>query len=375
MRKIKTAIIGCGAISGIYLDNLCDFFTVTEVVGCADLIEERAREKAEKYGIKYMTNEEIYADSEIEIVVNLTYPLSHYEVTKAALLSGKHVYCEKMMAVTFEEGEELVKIAREKNLNYTMAPDTFLGGGLQTARWIIDSGMIGKPIMVSGVCQRNYRLIGTNKDAGMVHKAGGGIPFDMGGYYIHAMVNMLGGIEKVSGFAKILNKERKYLNPKNEAYKEDYTEECINTISASMQFESGVLGSLVITSESCSGHLQKIEVVGEDGALCIHDPNDFQGPITVYKAFNNEALTIPYTHAFCENTRGIGVADMAYAINNKRKARADASLGLHAFEIIHSVWKSTETGETYTVKNKVDRPKAVATCSITGQCAEYVLDD
>jgi predicted dehydrogenase len=97
---IKTAIIGCGMISGIYLKNLCNFFKITEVVGCSDIIPERAKQRADEFGIKQMTNEEIYKDPEIKIVVNLTHAPSHFDVTRDALNAGKHVYCEKMMAVS-----------------------------------------------------------------------------------------------------------------------------------------------------------------------------------------------------------------------------------------------------------------------------------
>lgn len=376
IKPIKTAVIGCGVISDIYLKNLCNFFKITEVVGCSDIIPEKAAAQAEKYGIRQMSNEEIYSDPEIEIVVNLTYPLSHYEVTKAALLAGKHVYSEKMIAVELSEGEELVQLAREKGLCLTVAPDTFLGGGLQTARWIVESGMIGEPITVSGFCQRSYQLTRADDAVRMVHQAGGGVPFDMGGYYLHAMVNMFGGIRKASGFAKIRNPDRQYLNPQSPLYKEPYHEVCINTIAAALEFESGVLGSLTITSESGSGELQKIEVVGTQGSLCIHDPNNFMGPLLVKRPHNPEPLVIPYTHGFSEqDTRGVGVADMAYAIRNKRTPRADAQLGLHAFEVIHRVWQSTSTGLSYLIENKACQPKPLPPTALQKQCAESVLDD
>lgn len=376
LKPIKTAVIGCGAISDIYLQNLCQFFKIIDVVGCSDLIPERSAQKAEKYGIRQMTNEEIYNDPEIEIVVNLTYPLSHYEVTKDALMAGKHVYSEKMLAVELEEGEELVALAREKGLCLTAAPDTFLGGGLQTARWIVESGMIGEPVMVSGYCHRSYQLTRPDDAIRMIHQAGGGIPFDMGGYYLHAMVNMFGGINRVTGFAQIRNPERKYLNPQSPLYGDPYTEVCINTIAASMEFENGMLGNLLITSESNCEGLQKIEVMGTEGTLCIHDPNNFMGPLTVKRAHNPEPLVIPYTHGFNDrDMRGLGVADMAYAIKNHRTPRADAQLGLHAFEVIHRIWQSTSTNLTYTVKNRACQPKALRTTAFCGQCAENVLDD
>ena len=134
-KPVKTAVIGCGMISEIYFKNMVEVFNVLDVVGCADLVPERAKAKAEKYGIRHMTNEEIYNDPEIELVVNLTYPTSHYEVNKAALLAGKNVHCEKMFAITLDQAKELRAIAEEKGLMLTAAPDTWLGGRLQPASW------------------------------------------------------------------------------------------------------------------------------------------------------------------------------------------------------------------------------------------------
>ncbi|MCH5353549.1 MAG: Gfo/Idh/MocA family oxidoreductase [Acutalibacter sp.] len=375
LKPIKAAVIGCGVISEIYLKNLCEFFKIVDVVGCSDLIPERSKKRAEQFGIRQMTNDEIFADSEIEIVVNLTYPLSHYEVTKAALLAGKHVYSEKMIAVELAEGEELLRLARSKNLQFTVAPDTCLGGGIQTARWIVDSGMIGEPILVSGFCPRSYQLVREDAEVRMVHLPGGGIPFDMGGYYLHAFVNLFGAISRVSGFAQIRNPHRSYLNPRSPLYGDDFEETCINTMSASLQFESGVLGSLLVTSECTADAVQKIEVLGTEGMLSIHDPNNFGGPIRVKRSGNSEELVIPYTHAFFEtDRRGLGVADMAYAIKNHRRPRLDASLGLHAFEVIHRVWESTKTGKTYEIVNQTEHPQAMPRTPFGGTCAEHVLD-
>jgi predicted dehydrogenase len=330
---------------------------------------------AEEYNIKQMTTEQIFNDPEIKIVVILTEAPFHYELTKAAFNAGKHVYCEKMIAVTLADGEELVALAREKQLCYTVAPDAFLGAGLQTARWIIDSGMIGTPVMVNGICQRGYMLDRADDWIRMIHLPGGGIPFDMGGYYLHAFVNFFGPVEKAAGFTKIVNERRKFLNPHSPLYGDDYTESCINTICASLQFKSGDLGNLSITSESVSGGPEKIEVVGSTGTLYVHDPNLFSGTISVKKRGNPEPLVIPYTHAFAEQLfRGIGVADMAYAVKNNRKPRVDAELGLHAFEIIHKVRESTSTGQTYTLKNSAGRPQAMPANGLASQAAEGLMD-
>ena len=374
LETFKTAIIGCGVISEHYMKDLCNFFKITEVVGCSDIVPEKSRIRADQFNIRQMTNEEIYDDPEIKIVVNLTDPPSHYEVTKNALNAGKHVFSEKMMAVNLEEGEELAALAKNKNLFYTIAPDKFLGAAGQTARWIIDSGMIGMPVIVNAFCQRSYLLDRSDDLIRMIHREGGGIPFDMGGYFLHALVNFFGPVEKVCGFAKTVNENRKFLNPHNPRYGDDYKSPCINTMSASLQFRSGVLGTFTITSESINGP-HKIEVIGTEGTLFMGDPSSFNCPVTVKKPFNTEPLTIPYTHSFADRSYwGLGVADMAYAARNNRKPRVDADIGLHAFEIIHKVWESTATGLTYTLKNNAERPMAMPRTGLSSQAAEGTLD-
>ena len=134
MRKVKVGVIGCGNISGIYF-QAGQTFEILDIVACADLIPERAQAAAEKYGIpKACTTEELLADPEIEIVVNLTIPQAHAEVSLAAIEAGKHVYVEKPLAVTREDGLKVLEAAKAKGLRVGGAPDTFLGGGLQTCR-------------------------------------------------------------------------------------------------------------------------------------------------------------------------------------------------------------------------------------------------
>ena len=218
---LKVGLIGSGAISGTYLKNMINRFEILDVVGCSDIIPERSAKRAEEFGIKDMTNEQILNDPEIKIVVNTTYPTAHYEISKAALLAGKHVYAEKMMAVTLDEGKELVKLAKEKNLRVSMAPDTFLGGGYQTARKLIDAGMIGEPFMAQAMIVRGYHHdTGAWTGISFVMQPGGGIPFDMGGYYLHALISLLGPVDRATGFAKYNRKNRIRKNTKHPEFGE-----------------------------------------------------------------------------------------------------------------------------------------------------------
>lgn len=376
-RRIKAALIGSGAISEKYLTNITKKFHVIDMVGCSDIIPERSAQRAEQFGIRQMTNEEILSDPTIEIVVNTTYPLSHYEVTKAALLAGKHVYTEKMLAVTLEEGLELCELAKEKGLMLTTAPDTFLGGGWQTARHMIDTGLIGTPIGALGVCIRSYQDHGDTytEPKGFIFGGGGGIPFDMGGYYLHNMINLLGGIRRVTGFIQARNEVRPYTNPRHPKFGESWKIDSPNTMFGTLEFCSGALGSLVVTSESSLFDTPKFEVYGTQGTLRLFDPNDYSGKITLQRNVDPEPVEMPLLFPYNDENRGIGVADMAYAMINGRKPRDSFEIGLQAFEAVHGIWKSGQEGIVYEMKSTCERPKAVPLTALAGDAYESQLND
>ena len=242
-------MIGCGTISKIYMD-LTTKFSIVDLVGCSDLISERSAARAETFGVKQMTNDESYDDPEIEVVMNLTFPEAHYEVSKEALMAGKHVCVEKMMTVTMAEATELFCLAQEKNLLFGVAPDTFLGGGWQSARKYVDDGLIGRPISIAAVCTTNYSpntpLFDVDPDYFFfpLHP-GGGVPYDLGGYYLHNMINLLGSVRRVSGFGGNINPDRMYDNPHHPKYKEPFRVETETTIAGALEFENGCVGTIL----------------------------------------------------------------------------------------------------------------------------------
>jgi predicted dehydrogenase len=377
LKRIKAALIGSGAISGAYLSNITKKFHIVELVGCSDIIPERSEKRAQEFNIKQMTNEEILADKDIQIVINTTYPLAHHDVSKAALLAGKHVYAEKMMAVGLDEGRELIELAKSKNLNFTMAPDTFLGAGWQSARHAIDSGLIGEPITAMCLCIRSYRINAGEHLAprlGMVFAPGGGIPFDMGGYYLHNLINLFGSIKRVSGFIKARNPVKKYLNPKHPKYGEDIAAESPNTMVSSLEFENGLYANFTVTSECAMFHQPVFEIHGTEGILTCFDPNDFNGSLTLRRP-NAEPVALTVLHGYSDENRGIGVADMAYAIKNNRRPRAHFDMGYHAFEVIHGMIDCCNTGSVYTMKSKCPRPTPVRPGFLPGGAQESFLDD
>ena len=361
-RPVKTAVIGCGMISDIYLKNMVEVFQVLHVVGCSDLVEERARAKAEKYGIRQMTNEEIFSDPEIELVVNLTYPTAHFAVSKAALLAGKNVHSEKMFAITLEQARELRDIAREKGLQLTAAPDTWLGGRLQTARQILDGGLIGTPLAADIVLDRCYRHSEwkTESEKRFAFCPGGGFLNDMGGYYLTALVSMLGSIRRVTGFYRTFEPARPFRHPGNPAYGEMLTyDNAPNCYAAALQFENGVLCSLNMTSEVRGGG-SIFNLHGTQGTLYLDDPNNFGGPLMLELSDRGGKKEMPLSHAYTENSRGLGAADAAYALRNGRKPRCDTDLIFHVYEAAKGIEISCDSGKIYEMGSRCDRPAPFA---------------
>ena len=200
---INVAMIGVGAISGIYLKNLTETFSEVKLLGVCDLIRERAEKAKADYNVPkiYDTMYDAFKDPEVDIVLNLTRPYEHFEVTKAALLAGKHVYSEKPLGADFEEGKELVRIAEEKGLMLGGAPDTFMGAGIQTCRKLIDDGFIGD-VIGSACFMICHGHESWHPDPEFYYKRGGGPMMDMGPYYITALVNLIGGVKGVTGVTR-----------------------------------------------------------------------------------------------------------------------------------------------------------------------------
>jgi predicted dehydrogenase len=374
IKPLKVGLIGSGQISGTYLNNMINRFKILEVIGCSDIIPERSAERAKEFNIKNMTNEEIYNDPEIQIVVNTTYPTSHYEVNKAALLAGKNVYCEKMIAVELDEGRELVKIAKEKNLRIGMAPDTFLGAGFQTARKLIDAGMIGEPFMVQAMVVRGYHQDKWESPMyEFTRQPGGGIPFDMGGYYMHALVNLLGPVARVAGFTQCRNQDRVIRNLKHPRYGEDCKIDTINALSGSLEFVNGVFGNLTLVSEGFV-ETPRIEIYGSEGTLICPDPNQFGGPVYLRRTGSNDFVSMPLTHGYSSGCcRGLGAADMAWGVTNNRPHRAHGDMGLHVFEIIHGIWQCSQTNKVHVMESACEKPAPIASGYVEPGMDEYAL--
>jgi len=354
VRKMKVGIVGCGNISSIYLKNLSTIFDVTEVVACADIQIDRAKAKAQEFGIpKACSLAEILADKEIDIIVNLTTPEVHTEINIAALESGKHVYCEKPLAIWGSDGLKAIELAEKKGLLIGGAPDTFLGAGIQTCIKIIEDGLIGKVVAATAfmMCHGHE---GWHPDPAFYYKTGGGPMFDMGPYYLTALISMIGPISRVSGSTKVTFEERLITSqPKNG---EIIKVEVPTHVAGIVDFKNGAVGTIITSFDVWHSKLPRIEIYGSEGSLSVPDPNTFGGPVTMRRYDEKEWKEMPLTHQYSENSRGLGVADMAYAILNNRTHRASGNLTYHVLDVMHAIHESSEKGKHVDLVSTCTKP-------------------
>ena len=355
MKKVNIGVIGCGTISGIYLKNLTGLFEVTNVVACADLVMEHATEKAQEFNIpKVCTVEELLADPAIDIVLNLTIPKAHAEVNMAALNAGKNIYVEKPFAVTREDGRRVLELAKSKGLLAGCAPDTFLGGGLQTCRKLIDDGWIGRPVAATAfmACHGHESW---HPAPEFYYQVGGGPMFDMGPYYLTALVSLMGPVARVTGSANITFPERHITS--QPLYGNNIQVEVPTHVTGIMDFKNGAVATLITSFDIWHSNLPRIEIYGSEGTLLVPDPNTFGGPIMLKRQGQNEWKEIPLAYGYSENSRGIGVADMACTLLSGRKHRASGEMAYHVLDIMHGFHDAAKTGMHYQLQSTCERPE------------------
>ncbi|MHC4712174.1 MAG: Gfo/Idh/MocA family protein [Planctomycetota bacterium] len=351
--KVRVGVIGCGNISGIYLKNMREVFEILEVVACADIIHERAVTAAEEFeGVKAVAVEDLHGDPSIEIVVNLTPPKAHAEVAFAAIEAGKSVYNEKPLAVTREDGQKLLAAAREKGLLVACAPETFLGAGLQTCRKLIDDGWIGRPVAATAF-MTTHGPESWHPDPTFFYEVGGGPMFDMGPYYLTALVNLLGPAKRVTGSAQITFPER--LITSKPHFGTSLEVETATHIAGVIDFKGGAVGTLLTSFDVWKANLPRIEIYGTEGSLSVPDPNTFGGPVRVQR-FKGDWAEVPLTHGYAKNSRGLGIADMAYALRSGRPHRASGEMAYHVLDCMHAFHDASRNGRHHRLKSTCKRP-------------------
>ena len=353
MSKLPVGIIGCGNISKIYAEAGKKFEDL-DIVACADLDFARAQALSAAHGIpQALKVDELLASPEVKLVINLTVPAAHGEIAMRAVKKGKHVYNEKPLTLRRREARELIGLAREKKVRIGCAPDTFLGAGLQTCRKLIDSGAIGVPVGGAGfMLSRGPESWHPNPE--FFYKKGAGPLFDMGPYYLTAFTTLLGPVRRLTGAARISFKEREIGSQPFAGQK--ILVDVPTHVTAVMEFDSGPVVTLATSFDVVGSRFRDIEIYGSEGTLVVPNPNNFSGEILLQKRGETEWQSMPLEFGYEENSRGIGVADMAAAIASGRPHRANERVAYHVLDLMHSIVDAAETGRHVEMASSMSRP-------------------
>jgi len=369
---MKVGLIGTGRISDIYLTN-CMKFEELDVIACASLDREEASLKAKRFNLpQVLSPEELLSDDEIECVLNLTIPAAHFDISKAALEAGKHVYSEKPFVTSLNKGQQLLDLAAERQLLIGNAPDTFMGGRWQTVRKLIDSGVIGKPSgFTAHVGTHGVERHHPNPD--FYYKEGGGPLLDLGPYYLTVLVFLFGPMTRVCGMSNRSTNTRLIENgPRNG----EIIDVEIDTHSLSLiEFDCGVMGSMTMSFDVWESETPRLEIYGSEGSICIpdldpvHGANNFDGPVWFRRRKDSrwefqprpidrpeQWLVAENRYGYNANYRGLGLRDLAQARVENREPRADGKLAFHVLEALIAIEESARAQRFQEISSTVKRP-------------------
>jgi predicted dehydrogenase len=366
LSKLNVGVIGCGNISGIYFKNGSRFGNY-QIIAVADIDPARAQAKAAEIAAHRtewkldrvpiaQSVADLLANPEIELVLNLTVPKAHAQISLASLSAGKHSYAEKPFAVSRDDGRKIIDLAAEKQRRVGCAPDTFLGGSHQLCRKIIDSGQIGTPVAATAfmTCPGHERW---HPSPEFYYEMGGGPMFDMGPYYITALVNMMGPVKRVCGMAKITYPERIISSQPKQGQRVKV--QTPTHISSTLEFTNGAIATVIMSFDIWHAELPRIEVYGTQGTLSVPDPNTFGGVVRVRTAAATAWSEVPIGFAYQDNSRGIGVADMVSGIRNNRPHRASGELAFHVLDVMAASLEAATEGKTLELRTTCARPEAL----------------
>ena len=340
MNPVGIGLIGCGNISDAYLKAISGFPSL-QVRGVADLRLEAAQAAAAKHGLMARTVDELLRDDRVEIIVNLTIPGAHVEVGLQAIAAGKHVHSEKPLGLNVADARRLIDAAQARNLRVGCAPDTFFGGGHQTCRQLVDQGAIGQPVGGSAffLCPGHERW---HPNPAFYYAPGGGPMLDMGPYYITALVNLIGPVARVAGMATRLRDTRLITSEPLKGQR--IPVDVATHVAGTLEFVNGAVVSIATSFDVPRHRHTPIELYGTEATLQVPDPNRFGGPVELARA-GADWVEQPLTHGYADgNFRGIGVADLAFALRTNRPHRASGELALHALEVMEAFQRSSDSG-------------------------------
>ena len=345
-------MIGCGNISQAYV-SATKIFPAIKIVACADAKPEAARGAAQRWGLEALSVEALLGRADIDVVLNLTIPKAHAAVTLQALTAGKHVYLEKPFALNREEGKHVTDKAQALGLRVGCAPDTFLGAGLQTCRKLVDDGALGRVFAGTALMMiPGHESWHPNPD--FYYAKGGGPVFDMAPYYLTALVNLLGPIGKVSAVATTPRPTRTITSQPRRG--EVIPVDVPTHVAGTLTFCSGAVVSMIMSFDVQRHSNQPLELHGDAGSLQVPDPNTFGGPVKLsqikHDSWHEEELVSPYTG----NMRGIGAADLAYALLNDRPHRCHSDLAFHVLDVMQTLHEASAQEKSLTIHSSCERP-------------------
>lgn len=354
---VGVGFIGAGVISDQYLENLTRFPDV-RVVRIGDLNVERAKAQAEKYAVPaWGSADDVLADPDVQVVVNLTIPAVHVEVSAAAIAAGKHVWTEKPLGLDLEGTAQLLRDADAAGLRIGSAPDTVLGPGFQTAKRAIADGVIGTPLFAQTIFQTQGPDL-WHPSPQFLFAKGAGPLLDMGPYYFTALVSLFGSVDRVSAFGSRVRTERTIHTGPDAGT--TFPVEVPTTMQVLTSFESGQQAQSLLSFDSALERAGVFEVHGTDGSLLIPDPNMFTGRIAVVRplgvitdADRGEQEWIDIEQQGAVSGRGLGLLDMVRAVAEGRPHLASGELGHHVLDVMLSAEQSAATGETVEVASSV----------------------
>lgn len=348
----RIGVIGCGNISPQYFKG-AKLYEEIEIVACADIDLTVARARAEEFGVpRAVSVDELLADAEIDIALNLTTPQFHAPINQRILQAGKHAYCEKPFATNREDGRAALELAKDKGLYIGCAPDTFLSGPLQTARKLIDEGFIGRPFGALAVfaCPGHERW---HPNPAFYYQAGGGPLLDMGPYYLTALANLFGpAVSVMSSAKKSFDKRTIGSEPRKG---ETITVETSTHYTSILEYGNGATASTLFSFDLQGAHdLPHIMIYGTEGNLALPDPNRFDGILKVSRAGKMDWEEVPLQHRY-EGARALGLAEMAAAIESGRPQRASGELAYHVFDTMVGCDDSAQRGSRVEIQSSFER--------------------
>ncbi len=367
MANLGIGIIGCGNISTSYL-RLAPLFKGLEVRAVADINMDAASARAAEFNTRALSVEDLLANEDIDIVINLTVPDAHYGVSMAILAAGKHAYSEKPLVLTLEQGVSLRDLAASKGLSVGCAPDTFLGGAHQQARALLDAGRVGD-IIAGAACVQNHGMESWHPNPDFFFLPGAGPMLDLGPYYVANLINLLGPVKRVAALTSIPEAARTIGNGARLGQKVPV--KTPTNIHALLEFVSGATIQLSTSWDVWHHKRNHFELYGTEGTLYVPDPNFFGGQVEIGGKDGSLTEIEPWDHPFginnqdregrpaVANYRTAGLADMAMAQMAGREHRCSLERTLHGVEIMAGCIKSGETGQFVIMTTTCTRPASL----------------